>query len=158
MTDARSRVLVIGWGNSLRGDDGLGWHAASLLAADQRLAGARVLARHQLTPELAEDVGRASLVVLVDARAGHGPPGEITVTTVEPDPAAPALTHHLDPGALSALAAELYGRVPPVLLVSVGAASFEAGERLSAAVAAALPEVVATVARLVAQRSVGSSA
>jgi hydrogenase maturation protease len=158
MTAASGEVLVIGWGNSLRGDDGLGWHAASLLAADPRLAGARVLARHQLTPELAEDVGRASLVVLVDARAGQGEPGAVTVTTVEPDRAAPALTHHLDPAALSALAGELYGRVPPVLLVSVGAATFETGDRLSAAVAAALPEVVATVARLVAQRSVGSSA
>ena len=60
-------VLVIGYGNPLRGDDGAGWKAAELLAEDPRLAGAVVLARHQLTPELADDVSRASLVVLVDA-------------------------------------------------------------------------------------------
>ena len=30
-------VLVVGYGNSLRGDDGVGWHAARLLAADGSL-------------------------------------------------------------------------------------------------------------------------
>src|SRR5919198_4121190 len=80
MMSAGRRVLVVGYGSSLRGDDGLGWHAAALLAADPRLAGAEVLARHQLTPELAEDVSRAALVVLVDARAdGGGAPGEVAV-------------------------------------------------------------------------------
>jgi hydrogenase maturation protease len=151
MTDLAGRVLVIGWGNSLRGDDGLGWHAAALLAADPRLAGADVLARHQLTPELAEDVGRACLVVLVDAADGDEPAGSISVVGVEPSRAAmPAWTHHADPAALLALAGQLYGRVPPALQVRVGAASFEPGERLSPAVADALPRVVATVARLVA--------
>ena len=43
-------VLVVGYGNPLRGDDGFGCHAAALLAADPRLEEARVLARHQLTP------------------------------------------------------------------------------------------------------------
>ena len=62
-------VLVVGYGNPLRSDDGIGWHAARLLATDPRLDRARVLTRHQLAPELAEDVSRASLVVLVDAAA-----------------------------------------------------------------------------------------
>ena len=30
-----SRVLVVGYGNALRTDDGLGWHVADLLAADR---------------------------------------------------------------------------------------------------------------------------
>ena len=38
--NANRGVLVVGYGNSLRGDDGLGWHAALRLAADPRLAGA----------------------------------------------------------------------------------------------------------------------
>jgi hypothetical protein len=74
VTDAGS--LIVGYGNSLRSDDGVGWHTAGLLAGDPRLAGARVLARHQLLPELAADVGRASLVVLVDA-ATQGAPGSV---------------------------------------------------------------------------------
>ena len=108
---------MVGYGNPLRGDDGVGWHAAGLLATDPRLAGARVLARHQLAPELAADISRASLVVLVDASA-EGDPGSIRVRTVEPRPAAQTTwSHHLDPRTLAGLAEALYGPVPPVVLV-----------------------------------------
>ncbi|HWD44373.1 MAG TPA: hydrogenase maturation protease, partial [Actinomycetota bacterium] len=106
-------VLVVGYGSSLRGDDGIGWHVAVRLAADSRLAGARVLARHQLTPELAVDVARASRVVLVDAVAGAAP-GAIQVRPVRPRPPGPATwSHHLDPEALAGLAEALYGSAPP---------------------------------------------
>ena len=87
MTDAG--VLVVGYGNSLRGDDGIGWHAARLLTDDPRLAGARVLACHQLVPELAVDVSRAALVVLVDA-AADGDPGAVSVRRVQPRRTDPA--------------------------------------------------------------------
>jgi Ni,Fe-hydrogenase maturation factor len=78
-----SGVLIVGYGNSLRGDDGAGWHAATRLAADPRLTGARVLARHQLTPELAAEVASASLVVLVDATT-DAPPGSVLLRRVHP--------------------------------------------------------------------------
>ena len=64
-------ALVVGYGNVLRSDDGVGWQVADILTDDARLAGATILRCHQLTPELALDVSRASVVVLVDAR--HGP-------------------------------------------------------------------------------------
>ena len=150
MNTSGNGVLVVGWGNPLRGDDGLGWHAAALLADDQRLGGATVLCRHQLTPELAQDVAAARLVVLVDAGVDCGRPGTVTVTPVEPDTARPPLSHHLDPGALAALSQRLYGRVPPTLLVRVAAASFEAGEGLSPELEAALPSLLETVAGLAA--------
>jgi hydrogenase maturation protease len=151
---ANRGVLVVGYGNSLRGDDGLGWHAAALLARDPRLAGAEVLARHQLTPELAEDVSRAALVVLVDARADGGPPGTVTARRVVPGSAARSTwSHRLDPAALVELAGALYGSAPPVFLVSAGVASCEVGERLSPALERALPQVVDAVAGIVAERS-----
>ena len=81
-------VLVVGYGNPLRSDDGVGWRAAQLLATDPRLAGARVLARHQLVPELALDVSRAPLVVLVDA-AADGDPGSVSLRWVRPCAVAP---------------------------------------------------------------------
>jgi hydrogenase maturation protease len=144
------RVLVVGYGNPLRGDDGIGWHAAELLATDPRLDGARVLAHHQLAPELAADISRASLVVLVDASA-EGDPGAIRVRTVEPRPAAQTTwSHHLDPRTLAGLAEALYGPVPPVVLVSVAAGSFAEGDGLSSALQQALPEVVEVVAGVVA--------
>jgi hydrogenase maturation protease len=142
-------VLVVGYGNPLRGDDGIGWHTARLLATDPRLDGARVLAHHQLTPELAEDVSRASLVVLVDA-AAEGDPGSVSVRRVGPrPPTPPAWSHHLDPETLAGLAEAIYGFVPPIVLVSVAAGSLAEGDRLSAALERALPEVVEVVADVV---------
>jgi hypothetical protein len=46
------------------------------------------------------------------------------------------------------MAQRLYGRSPEAYLVTVGASSLALGEGLSAPVAAALPEVIATVRRL----------
>ena len=142
-------VLVVGYGNSLRGDDGIGWHAARLLASDPRLAGARVLARHKLLPELAVDVSRASLVVLVDA-AADGDPGGVSVRRVQPRRSETTTwSHHLDPESLAGLAKDLYGAAPPIVLVSVAVGSLAEGDRLSDALERALPEVVEAVADVV---------
>ena len=146
-------VLVVGYGNALRTDDGLGWHAAERLADDPRLAGVTVLRRHQLTPELALDISAATLVVLVDA--SHGPPaGTVTVERLEPagDPGT-TWSHHLSPASLVTLAHELYGRAPDVFLVSCGVVSLEMGDRLSPVAEAALPRIVDAVAQLVASRA-----
>jgi hydrogenase maturation protease len=59
-------VVVIGYGNTLRGDDGAGPAVAQAIA-DRALPGVRSLAVPQLTPELAEIVAEANLVVFVDA-------------------------------------------------------------------------------------------
>ena len=139
-------VLIVGYGNPLRSDDGIGWHAARLLATDPRLDGARVLAHHQLTPELAADVSRASLVVLVDA-AAEGDPGSVAVRRIGSPPPTPITwSHHLTPETLAGLADALYGAVPPIVLVSVAAESFADGDSLSSALQQALPEVVEVVA------------
>jgi hydrogenase maturation protease len=159
-------VLVIGWGNTLRSDDGVGWHAAMELAADPRLAGCEVLARHQLTPELALDMAAASLVVLVDADVGSSPGSisvrRLTTADTEAGDVAPGeasgrgdadpgtSSHHVDASELLMLAGIVGGHVPEAVVVGVGVADLELGERLSPSVADVLPEVVDTVARLVA--------
>ncbi len=65
--------LVIGLGNPLRSDDGIGWRLAAQLPAR---AGLVVRCRQQLTPELAEDLAAAERVLLLDACLGpQGPEG-----------------------------------------------------------------------------------
>jgi hydrogenase maturation protease len=61
------RKLIIGYGNPLRGDDDVGWEAASRLAAALPSEAVHILAVHQLTPELAEAVSEADLLIFVDA-------------------------------------------------------------------------------------------
>ena len=108
-------VLVIGYGSSLRGDDGVGPRVAELVAADPRFAGAVVATRHQLTPELALDMSAAELVVLVDATTEVAA-GVVAVRRVEPAEryewsVAPRPTTSTRV-VLIALARELYGASP----------------------------------------------
>jgi Ni,Fe-hydrogenase maturation factor len=75
---AERGILVIGYGNTLRRDDGVGVRAAEMMAADARFADVEVLTTYQLTPELSLDIATASLVVFVDADV-RGLPGSIEV-------------------------------------------------------------------------------
>jgi hydrogenase maturation protease len=141
---------VIGYGNSLRNDDGVGRYVAERLAGDPRLAGAIVIGVHQLAPELALDVSRADLLVLVDA--GGGPAaGTFTIEPLErSDRSRTRWSHHLDPASLLALADELYGCSPATWVVTVGIESIEVGDHLSPAVEAVLPTVVESIVELAA--------
>ena len=144
-------VLVVGYGNTLRTDDGVGRHAAERLANDPRLDGVAVIGCHQLTPELALDVSRAALLVFVDASHGSSA-GTLTIERMAPTGRTETgSSHQLGPWRLVALARDLYGSTPPdVFVVGVGVESVLLGDRLSPVVEAALPRLVDTVARLVA--------
>jgi hydrogenase maturation protease len=144
-------ILVIGYGSTLRTDDGVGWHAARRLEADPRLAGTTVVACHQLTPEVALDLSRASFAVLIDASASRAP-GTFAVDSLAAAPSGPSGSHHVAAAELVALAETLYGHAPEVVTVGVGPASLELGEGLSPAVEAILPAIVDAVAELVAAR------
>lgn len=156
---ARS-VLILGYGNTLRRDDGAGAVAARLLAADPRLArqGVQVREAYQLLPEMSMDLAEASLVVFVDADAA-GLPGSIVIHRIDPETAARedadargepgASSHHVGGGELVALAATLMGRAPEAVAVGIGVADLGMGEELSPAVEAALPKVVEIVVDLV---------
>lgn len=150
---AGRRPLVVGFGNALRGDDAFGWFVAELIAEDPRFADTVVLAVHQLTPELAEDVARASQLVLLDA-ARSGAPGEIRMTQVQADGGSTSLragllmSHRLDGPELIDLVSELYGEAPPTVMVTVGAGSTDVDAGFSSAVLAAIPTVIEAVAEL----------
>ena len=142
------RVLVIGIGNSLRSDDGLGWAVAEQLSArtDENL---QVLKVHQLTPELAEEISEADLAVFVDAGA-HGTPGTLTCECVSISDADLRFSHDVTPATLIQMAKTLYGKAPAAYLICVAGKSFEHGESLSPEVTAAIPHVIANIRQLMA--------
>lgn len=140
-----AKVFIVGYGNPLRGDDGIGWRAAEFLAERLHVPNVEIRASHQLTPEMAEPISRADLVIFVDAACDHRE-GEVISRRVAPDCSPSELfSHQLTPEALLGLAKRLYGRCSEAVLLSVGAASFEYGETLSPAVEAALPALLEQV-------------
>ena len=141
-------ALVVGYGNALRGDDAVGHHVAEMLVTEQRLPGASILTRHQLTPELAKEMAAARLVVLIDARHSGGRPGGVRVQRVVRS-GRPIGSHSIDVSALVDLVELVYGDAPPVVLVTVTAERFDFGADLSSPVASALPSVVDVVVAVV---------
>ena len=141
-------AVVIGYGNRLRGDDGVGPRIAS--AIGRRRPDVRVLDVHQLTPELAAVVADADVAVFVDARMDGG--GGIEVRRLPGGAPGWALDHVFAPDAVLSLAATLYGRCPPAWTVSVPVDSLAFGERLSPKARAAVGEAVEVVARLLPPR------
>jgi hydrogenase maturation protease len=126
-----ARVLIIGYGNLLRGDDGFGWHAAERLREIIRDPDVEVLTVHQLTPELMDPIGHAGEVVFLDA-AATGEPGHISVTGIAPATGgAASFTHIATPAALLAGARVLYGSEARGVMVSVAGADFTLGAGLS---------------------------
>ncbi len=155
-------ILLIGYGNPLRGDDGIGWRVIEEIANRQSsivnrqrdnpqsaLRTPQLIAVHQLLPELAEPISEADLVIFVDASV-EGEPGAMAVRAIEPaPPQIGAFTHHFDPAGLLGYAREVYGRFPRAYLVTVTAVSLGYSEGLSETVEAVLPEVLNQIEKLI---------
>ncbi|HUO09249.1 MAG TPA: hydrogenase maturation protease [Phycisphaerae bacterium] len=130
------QVLVIGYGNPMRTDDGAGPAVASLLAHSLRSSpNCRCDTAHQLVPEHAEELLYAPRVLFIDASVDV-PPGQIRISRLLPsEPSPHNLTHHLAPQTLLWMTSMLFGRVPQAWSVAIGAADLSVGNQLSAAVA-----------------------
>lgn len=157
MADSRSpaRVLVLGIGNPLRGDDGVG----ALLAEQAAVCTAACCAGpvavrcvHQLTPELALELAGLDAVLFIDAALPLTaapevqpsleplPPCNAVPSPAAQEPAAAAVdSHHLEPAQLLAISQALYGRRPLAALLRVPAAQLGHGTSLSPALKARLP-------------------
>jgi hydrogenase maturation protease len=123
MTD----LLVIGYGNELRRDDGAGPRVAASVAA-LGLPGVRAVSSHQLTPEMADLLRDAEAVMFVDARADAPAVG---VERLAPSPAGAGWGHTSDPRWLLGLTAALYDHAPAAWLVTIPAVDLGMGEGLS---------------------------
>ncbi len=139
-------ILLIGYGNPLRGDDGAGQAVAERLGELIDGRSLRCIPAHQLLPEMAEAISEARFVYFVDAEVG-AEPGEIVRRVVEASgTAGDAHSHHFTPGGLLQVAVLLYGRCPPAALITIGGEAFDEPDRLSAVVETAVAAVVSIIA------------
>ncbi len=146
------RVLVAGVGNIFFGDDGFGVEVVRRLGAEGLPEGVKAvdfgIRGVHLAYELLEDY---DAVILVDATPRGGPPG--TLYLIEPSadgPDAPGLidAHGLDLASVLNLLGQLGGTRARVVVVGCEPATLEEGIGLSPPVAAAVPEAVRVIRRL----------
>ena len=142
------RLLLIGYGNTLRGDDALGPRLAEALAGRWPDVDTRVAP--QLLPELADPIHRAAAVIFLDA----GLPSlgaEVRVMPLAPSGEGAIEAHRLHPAALLGFTEKVFGRVPPAWLVSVPARQFDFGAALSPEATRSFQEALARIEALVRQ-------
>jgi hydrogenase maturation protease len=128
------KILVCGYGNPYRTDDGVGHHLAPLLAQWLGSIGqdAGLYLDHQLLPELAEDLRGYDLAVFVDARVPSGAEEGFHVSDVHPERELEGLNmHSVGPEWILHLVDALGAPVPPSVLVSVDGESFDFGDELT---------------------------
>jgi len=143
-------ILVVGFGNPYRGDDGFGLHAAEQFEEMNHDPEVRVVATQELHPELAEVISQADLVLFLDAGT-EGVPGTIQVGELFPSERTTGLfSHELTPVSLLAAAKIVYGHCPAGMLITVTGENFGISSHLSPEVAAALPRVYIRIQEIIA--------
>lgn len=123
------KKLLIGIGNTIRCDDGVGFRLTESLQ-DETLEGVKTISTHQLLPELSEDISEADVVVFVDASEVLEC-GKIVFQEIEKKDADEIDTHYLTPETLLELSFDFYDRVPEAYSVHIGLCSDELNESFS---------------------------
>lgn len=121
-------LLVIGYGNTLRGDDGVGPRVAEAIARMQ-LPSVRTLVCQQLSPEHAEPISRADTVVFVDAAVDA--PHEVQLRPLQPGDSTQLMAHAADPRTMLALARDVFGHAPQAWWLTIPATELGFCEHLS---------------------------
>jgi hydrogenase maturation protease len=153
---AGPRVLVAGIGNLFLGDDGFGVEVAAQLASTALAARVHVEDYGIRGMDLAYALAGYDVAILVDAVPRGEPPGTLYVIEPDLDEVASGFdAHGMDPVKVLALARELGGPLPRVLVVGCEPATRMTGEEdevvaeLSEPVRAAVGEAVRLIESLV---------
>ena len=124
--------LVIGYGNSLRSDDGAGIAVAEAIA---QWPGNefRTIACHQLLPELAAELATEKIVIFVDAYPAHDREDVgVELRRLAPETAM-LHPHSLNPSTLLGLCQQLYGSCPQAYWLLIPGHDWHFSEQLSEA-------------------------
>lgn len=148
------KLLILGYGNPDREDDGVAWHILRAITLKLGLPAPDSyenefpeyewidFAFHlQLTPEMAEDINEYPYVVFVDAHTGNIPE-PVRLIEVESEFQNSPFTHHLTPQSLMSMCETLYKKKPDAALVSVLGYRFLFTRQLSEETAQLVPQAV----------------
>lgn len=157
------RVLIAGFGNLYRCDDGVARVVVNALR--ERLGrpsldpmddgfgdvghAVDTVVLHQLVPELAEDFRHYEGVIFVDAHVGGAVEEPIHEEAITVTYKTPFVSHNIHPSTVLALTQQMYGRAPEARLISILGHDFDFGEGLSEETAALVGPAVDRILALV---------
>ncbi len=116
------KLLLVGFGNEFRKDDGLGIKLLDYLPNVPQMK------VQELSFEMAELVKDYDIVIFVDASIEGD---DLSFKKIEPEPRFSPLTHHLSPEELLLWTRSLYQKASEFYLLSIRGYDFDFGEGLS---------------------------
>ena len=132
MTAVTKRILVYGYGNPGRQDDGLGPALVRLLE-EELIPGVETDSNYQLQIEDAVSVANSDMVIFVDASyVGDGP---YDFYGLEPSAEITFTTHSMSPASVLALTHELYRKAVRAYVLAIRGYEWELSEELSSGAA-----------------------
>jgi hydrogenase maturation protease len=148
------KLLLLGYGNPDREDDGVAWHILRGLTAklglpapesyeDEFPESAQIdfVFHLQLTPEMAEDIASYVYVCFIDAHTGNIPES-VRLIDVDCEFQRSPFTHHLTPQSLMSMCETIYEKRPEAALLSVLGHRFLFSRELSSETAVLVPQAV----------------
>ena len=152
MSESGASMLLVGFGNPGRLDDGLGPALAQAVGA-MGLPGLTVEADYQLTVEDAAEVAQYDIVIFADADTAGPEPFWVRQIRGDDDECISFSSHSVQPTGVLALAKKLFNAEPQAYLLGVRGYEFNAfGEGLSDKARANLAEAIAYVTDAVRDR------
>ena len=150
-------TLVIGYGNTLRADDGAGPAVIEKLTSllPRRISQkVKLIACEQLIPELSVDIAPCKRIIFIDASLAL-PAGRISVTPIHEEPCDMRMGHYTTPGTVLAMAQSAFGVCPRAWLAAIGGQCMEISDQLTPAAAAAVDRLARHLHHGLAQWSKG---
>jgi len=150
MPNDSAQILVIGVGNSYRGDDGVGPFIAQRLR-ENKLPETVAISEGRAGASLMDTWLGASLVIIIDAMNSGDLPGKIRHFDARREPLPkmffPSTTHHFGVAEAVELARVLDRLPPSIIIYGIEGKSFEQGIGLSPEVLKAAKEIEGRVLR-----------
>lgn len=128
----KHELLIIGYGNPLREDDGIGWHLAGWLGETLNDPQIEIIQSHQLFPEYADNLSKVRNALFIDCKQGSNI-GQIESSQIDPSTiqTEKATFHHMSIEGILSMTKSLFQHVPSAHVFSIESDRFDHSEHLS---------------------------
>jgi hydrogenase maturation protease len=150
MENGQLKILIYGYGNPGRRDDGLGpacVHLISQWLGEQAIKNVNTDSNYQLNIEDAYSIRDYDMVIFIDASIEELPGYELIRVT--PSEEVSYTMHAMHPSFVLDLCRKLYGRSPEVLLMKIKGYDFQLEEGLSDKASANLRKAFSTIKKVI---------
>jgi len=140
------KILIIGVGNTILQDEGVGMHAARALEREKLPPGVLVIEAETSIMDFLPQIQAAEKIIIIDALRTGSPPGTIYRLTPEDLPVDAALSlHAMGPLQVIQLAKQAGDFRAEVIIIGVEPKEMDLGMELTPEVKAQLPKIVEVV-------------